>query len=116
MSQKNNEEFISKRIRLNERILETGNTETKRFFGLDARVFENGELNNVTKELMGLTASLVLRCDDCAHYHLLQCHDLGVTRAEFTETFNVALVVGGSIVIPHVRAAVEVLDELMADS
>ncbi|MFC1581568.1 carboxymuconolactone decarboxylase family protein [Candidatus Neomarinimicrobiota bacterium] len=112
MSKRINEDFISKRIRLNDKIIETGNTETKRFFGLDARVFENGELNSITKELMGLTASFVLRCDDCIHYHLLQCHDLGVTRAEFTEAFNVALVVGGSIVIPHVRTAVEILDEL----
>ena len=115
MSKKKTEEFISSRIRLNDQILETGNTETKRFFGLDTRIFEDGELNAVTKELMGLTASLVLRCDDCIHYHLLQCYNLGVTRAELTEAFNVALVVGGSIVIPHVRTAVEILDEISSD-
>lgn len=84
----------------------------KRFFNLDGRAYEDGALDSRTKEMMGLVASMVLRCDDCIAYHLIQCRDRGVTRPEFFEIFGVALVVGGSIVIPHLRRAVAFLDEL----
>ncbi|WP_083763223.1 MULTISPECIES: carboxymuconolactone decarboxylase family protein [Kosmotoga] len=97
---------------MNKRILETGDINTKRFFSLDSAVYREGALDSKTKELLGLVASMVLRCDDCITYHILQCKSLGVTRDEFMEAFNVALVVGGSIVIPHFRRAVALLDEL----
>ncbi|MFQ6614408.1 MAG: carboxymuconolactone decarboxylase family protein [Fidelibacterota bacterium] len=106
------EHFHRYRQQMNERILETGNLETKRFFGLDSRVYEPGKIPARTKELCGLTASLVLRCDDCVRYHLEQCHNLGWKRDELVEVLNIALIVGGSIVIPHLRRAHEFLDQL----
>jgi len=106
------EKFREFREKMNTRILETGDINTKRFFSLDSAVYREGALDSKTKELLGLVASMVLRCDDCITYHILQCKSLGVTRAEFMEAFNVALVVGGSIVIPHFRRAVALLDEL----
>ncbi len=108
--------FHTYRQKMNERILETGTLETKRFFGLDSRVYEDGKLSASTKELCGLVASLVLRCDDCIRYHLDQCHQLGLTRDELVEAMNVALIVGGSIVIPHLRRAHEFLDQLDVQS
>ena len=107
-------EFREYRDKMNQKILEAGNLEINRFFALDTRCYEAGALPVKTKELMGLTASMVLRCDDCIAYHVGQCREVGVTRDEFFETFSVALVVGGSIVIPHLRRAVEVLDQLDA--
>lgn len=106
------EEFRKFREKMNERILNSDNLEIKRFFALDSRAYEAGALPVKTKELMGLTASLVLRCDDCVTYHIVRCREEGVTRAEFLEAFNVALVVGGSITIPHMRRAVATLDEI----
>jgi len=106
------EKFRKFRKKMNKRILETGDINTKRFFSLDSAVYREGALDSKTKELLGLVASMVLRCDDCITYHILQCKSLGVTRDEFMEAFNVALVVGGSIVIPHFRRAVALLDEL----
>jgi AhpD family alkylhydroperoxidase len=97
---------------MNARILESDNLEIKRFFALDTRAYEAGALPVKTKELMGLVASLVLRCDDCVTYHIVRCREEGVTRPEFLEAFNVALVVGGSITIPHMRRAVATLDEV----
>jgi AhpD family alkylhydroperoxidase len=97
---------------MNDRILGSGNLEIKRFFALDTRAYEAGALPVKTKELMGLVASLVLRCDDCVTYHVVRCREEGTTREEFLEAFNVALVVGGSITIPHLRRAVATLDEL----
>ncbi|RPI24106.1 MAG: carboxymuconolactone decarboxylase family protein [Acidobacteria bacterium] len=108
------EEFEEFRREMNEKILAEGNLETRRFWNLDGRVYENGRLDSQTKEMMGLVASLVLRCDDCVTYHIIQCHDQGVDRGMFYEVFNIALVVGGSITIPHVRRAVALLDELEA--
>jgi AhpD family alkylhydroperoxidase len=105
-------EFREFRERMNARILGSGNLEIKRFFALDTRAYEAGALPVKTKELMGLVASLVLRCDDCISYHIIRCREEGVTRDEFFETFNVALVVGGSITIPHLRRAVDMLDEV----
>jgi AhpD family alkylhydroperoxidase len=105
-------EFREFREAMNARILEAGNLEIKRFFALDARAYEAGALPSKTKELMGLAASLVLRCDDCIAYHVVRCAEEGTTREEMFEAFNVALVVGGSITIPHIRRAVATLDEL----
>ncbi len=105
-------EFRSFRERMNERILEAGNLEIKRFFALDSRVYEEGALDVRTKELMGLSASLVLRCDDCISYHVIRCKEEGVTDEQIFECLSVGLIVGGSIVIPHLRRAVALLDEL----
>ena len=109
------DEFNSFREHMNEKILAEGNLETKRFFGLDTRVYDDGKLDKRTKEMMGLSASLVLRCDDCVAYHMIELHKLGVDRETFYEIFNVGLVVGGSIAIPHMRKAVALLDELEED-
>ena len=106
------EEFRRFRERMNERILEAGNLEIKRFFALDSRCYEPGALDVKTKELLGLVASMVLRCDDCITYHVVRCKEEGVTDEQFFEAFNVGLVVGGSIVIPHLRRAVNRWTEL----
>ncbi|MFL5540287.1 MAG: carboxymuconolactone decarboxylase family protein [Longimicrobiaceae bacterium] len=106
------EEFRTFRERMNARILEAGNLEIKRFFALDSRCYEAGALDVATKELLGLVASMVLRCDDCITYHLVRCKEVGVTDEQLFEAFNVGLVVGGSIVIPHLRRAVDTLDAL----
>lgn len=106
------EEFRAFRERMNERILEGGSLEIKRFFALDHRVYEDGALPARTKEMLGLVASTVLRCDDCIAYHVIRCREEGVSAEEIFETLSVALVVGGSITIPHLRRAVDLLDEL----
>lgn len=106
------EEFRRFREELNERIREEGNLTVNRFFALDGRAYEEGVLGADTKELMGLVASMVLRCDDCIAYHLSRCREEGLADEELFEAFAVALVVGGSIVIPHLRRAVEFLDDL----
>ncbi|HEX5724780.1 MAG TPA: carboxymuconolactone decarboxylase family protein [Longimicrobiaceae bacterium] len=108
------EEFRAFRERMNERILAADNLEIRRFFALDSRTYEPGALSAKVKELLGLVASLVLRCDDCITYHVVRCREEGVTDAEFFEAFSVGLVVGGSIVIPHLRRAVDTLDQLGA--
>lgn len=105
-------EFRAFRERMNARILESGNLELKRFFALDTRCYEAGALDVRTKELMGLAASMVLRCDDCITYHVIRCKEEGVANDELLEAFNVALIVGGSIVIPHLRRAVDLVDRL----
>ena len=104
--------FTEFRQRMNERILGEDNQVIRRFFALDTQTYKPGALDEKTKELLGLVASMVLRCDDCISYHIAQCRDAGVTREEFFETFSVGLVVGGSIVIPHLRRAVDFLDQL----
>src|SRR5215510_10909581 len=106
--------FHEFRSRMNEKLLSKGNLQLKRFFNLDSQVYTNGALSSQTKELMGLVASAVLRCDDCITYHLIRCAEEGVSDGEFFETFNVILVVGGSITIPHLRRAVETLEEIRA--
>jgi len=108
---KNMEEFNDYRRRMNERILSEDHAVIKRFFGVDTLAYQSGALDAKTKEMLGLVSSMVLRCDDCIRYHIQECHKHGVTRAEFFDIFSVALIVGGSIVIPHLRRAVEVLDE-----
>jgi AhpD family alkylhydroperoxidase len=105
-------EFTAFRQRMNERILSEDNQVVRRFFALDTQTYKPGALDVKTKELLGLVASMVLRCDDCISYHVAQCKEAGVTREEFFETFSVGLVVGGSIVIPHLRRAVDFLDRL----
>jgi AhpD family alkylhydroperoxidase len=105
-------EFNEYRRRMNDRILATDNLVVKRFFNLDTNVYQEGALTPKTKEMLGLVASMVLRCDDCIRYHIQQCHEAGVTRDEFFEVFGVGLVVGGSITVPHMRRAVEFLDAL----
>ncbi|MFQ5536479.1 MAG: carboxymuconolactone decarboxylase family protein [Gemmatimonadota bacterium] len=97
---------------MNRRILEEENLTLRRFFRLDGQAYEDGALPARTKELLGLVSSLVLRCDDCIAYHLIRCKEEGVSDDELFETFSVGLVVGGSIVIPHLRRAVALLDEL----
>ena len=96
---------------MNEKIMASGNLQIRRFFNLDTRAYERGALPAKTKELLGLVASMVLRCDDCVTYHIVRCLEEGVTDSEFFDTFNVALVVGGSITTPHLRRAVERLDQ-----
>jgi AhpD family alkylhydroperoxidase len=103
--------FNKFRSEMNEAILTKGTRETKRFFNLDGAVYQDGALPAKTKELLGLVASMVLRCNDCITYHLLQCRERGVSGEEFAEAFDVALIVGGSIVIPHLRHARAILNE-----
>jgi AhpD family alkylhydroperoxidase len=109
-------DFNAYRTRMNDRILAEDNKVIKRFFSLDHQTYEAGVLDVKTKELMGLVASLVLRCDDCVKYHLGTCHDIGITTAELFEVFSVANLVGGSICIPHTRRAVEYWDALQAEA
>ncbi len=106
-------QFEEERSRLNEIVLANAPIGIKRFFALDAQAYEAGALPAKTKELLGLVASMVLRCEECVSYHLVRCREEGVTREEFYEAFNVALVVGGSIVIPHLRVAAERLEALL---
>lgn len=107
--------FREERERLNARVLETATMTTKRFFNLDTATYKDGALPARTKEMAGLAASLVLRCDDCIAYHTIRCVEEGVGEAEILEIFDVGLIVGGSIVIPHLRRARALLDELLAE-
>ena len=106
--------FTEFRQRMNERILGHDNQVVRRFFALDTQTYKPGALDVKTKELLGLVASMVLRCDDCISYHVAQSKEAGVNRDEMFEAFSVGLVVGGSIVIPHLRRAVDFLDQLEA--
>ena len=105
-------DFNAFRSRMNDLILGAGHLTINRFFALDSRTYEAGALGVKTKEMLGLVSSLVLRCDDCVTYHIVRCNDEGVTREEFLEIFSVGLVVGGSIVIPHLRRAMARLEEI----
>lgn len=109
------DQFRTYRQRMNERILGAGHLGIKRFFNLDTKAYEDGALPAETKELLGLVASAVLRCNDCIDYHLIQCVELGLSDEQLYEALNVALVVGGSIVIPHMRHAFETIDLLRAE-
>lgn len=109
------DEFDRYRAEMNKKLLGGDHLGIKRFFALDTQAYEDGALDKKTKELMGLTASIVLRCDDCITYHIKQCAACGVSREQFMDAFNVALVVGGSITIPHLRRAVEKLDQVLAE-
>ena len=105
-------EFEAYRAKMNDKILGSGHLGIKRFFNLDTMCYQDGALDARTKELLGLVASCVLRCDDCIDYHLIQCVRLGFTDQELHEALNVALVVGGSIFIPHMRHAFETIEEI----
>lgn len=106
------EAFNEYRARMNERIFEIEHRGIKRFFNLDTACYAEGALPAKTKELLGLVASMVLRCNDCIDYHVEQCIQAGYTDEELWDAMNVALIVGGSIVIPHLRHAVESVDLL----
>ncbi len=106
------DEFRAERERLNETVMKYAGTNIKRFYNIDWQVYKDGVLPAKTKELLGYVASMVLRCDDCILYHLLQCHQQGVTNEEIEEATSVALIVGGSIVIPHMRRAFQAWDDL----
>ena len=105
------EKFRRYRERMNKRLLSAKNLGIKRFFALDIRSYEEDALDVKTKELLGLVASAVLRCDDCITYHVIRCVQEGVSDAEFFDAMNVALIVGGSITIPHIRRATNTLDQ-----
>jgi AhpD family alkylhydroperoxidase len=101
---------------MNDRIMELDNKVMKRFFSLDHQTYQDGALPETTKEMLGLVASMVLRCDDCVKYHLGQCFQLGVNTEQIMEVLTIANVVGGSICIPHTRRAIEYWDELLETS
>jgi len=109
------DDFRAYRTKMNERIVQIDHLGIKRFFNLDTAAYRDGVLDARTKELLGLVASAVLRCDDCIDYHLIQCVDAGWKDEELHDALNVALIVGGSIVIPHLRHAVETIDLLRAE-
>ena len=102
------------RSEMNEKILNSGFRDFNKFFALDNKAYIDGALPAKTKELMGLSASMVLRCNDCIFYHIDRSIAEGATREELYETFNVALIIGGSIVIPHLRYAFEVMEEIFS--
>jgi AhpD family alkylhydroperoxidase len=104
------DEFNEYRSQMNERIFEADNLVIKRFFNLDTNAYSEGKLNVKTKEMIGLACSMVLRCDDCIKYHIGKCKEEGLNKEEFFEVFSLALLIGGSIVIPHLRRAVEYLE------
>ena len=108
-------EFREFREMANKTIISDGNANTKKFFALDDSVYREGIINTKTKEMLGLVSSMVLRCDDCINYHIIRCKEERVTKEEFYEIFNIALIVGGSVVIPHFRKAIVFLEELEAE-
>jgi AhpD family alkylhydroperoxidase len=109
------EEFQEERERLNRVVMRYAGLSIKRFYNLDSQVYRDGALPSRTKELLGLVASLVLRCDDCVKYHLVRCREEEVTSEELEEALAVGLVVGGSITIPHLRRAFESWDQLTGE-
>jgi AhpD family alkylhydroperoxidase len=109
------EEFNDYRSKMNEKLLGQNNIVLKRFFSLDNQAYQEGALSEKTKELLGLVASMVLRCDDCIKYHLGTAHSKGITTDEVYEVFSIANLVGGSICIPHTRRAAEYWEALMED-
>lgn len=106
------EEFNAYREKMNQKMLEDNNKIIKRIFNLDTNAFTEGALPKKTKELLGLGNSLVLRCDDCVRYHLEECHKLGLTKEEVVEGMSISLLIGGTIVIPHLRRAYEYWEAL----
>jgi AhpD family alkylhydroperoxidase len=116
MTDKNRLElFREKRAKMNDKIFALDHLGVKRFFNLDSNTYRDGALDGKTKELLGLVASAVLRCNDCIDYHLEQCYKQGYSKEEMIDAMNVALIVGGSIVIPHFRHAVETIEFLEAE-
>jgi AhpD family alkylhydroperoxidase len=110
------QEFNEYRSRMNEKIMAADNKVIKRFFNLDTNAYQEGALDVKTKEMLGLACSMVLRCDDCIKYHLGKCHECGLSDEEIYEVFAIANLIGGSIVIPHFRRAVEYWEELKLDT
>ena len=110
------EKFKAYREKMNDRIFELDHLGIKRFFNLDSNAYQDGKLDAKTKELLGLVASMVLRCNDCIDYHILQCVQMGWDDESLVEAFYISLVVGGSIVIPHLRHAIETLDLIRKES
>lgn len=108
--------FNEFRSRMNERILNSGSTMIKRVYNLDTNTYKEGALSVKTKELAGLSASMVLRCDDCIRYHIQSALDAGASEEELIEIFEIALLVGGTIVIPHLRRAFAFMDEVLSSS
>ena len=106
-------EFNEYRVKMNDVILSKNNLVLKRLWNLDTNTYDDGALDKKTKEMLGLVASMVLRCDDCIRYHLGKCAELGVSTDQMYEIFSVANIVGGTIVIPHTRRAAEYWEELM---
>jgi AhpD family alkylhydroperoxidase len=106
------EEFNAYRSKMNEKMLEDNNKIIKRIFNLDTNTYMDGVLSRKTKELLGLGNSMVLRCDDCVRYHLEECHKLGMSKEEVVEAMSVSLLIGGTIVIPHLRRAFEYWEAL----
>jgi AhpD family alkylhydroperoxidase len=115
MDAKELEEFRKYREKMNKSILDSNHLGIKRFFNLDTQAYQAGALDPKMKEMLGLVASMVLRCDDCISYHIIRCAEEKVNREEMTEVFNVALIVGGSIVIPHLRRAFETMEEVLSN-
>ncbi len=109
------EELQRERQRLNDGVLAKGPLGIKRFFALDERAYDAGVLDAKTKELIGLATSMALRCDDCITHHATRCAELGASDEEMMEAMGVALVVGGSVVIPHLRRAVDLLDDIRGE-
>ena len=106
------QEFNDYRQKMNEKIMQADNKVIKRFFNLDTNAYAEGAIDVKTKEMLGLACSMVLRCDDCIKYHLGKAHEAGVTEEEMQEVFSIATIIGGSIVIPHLRRAVEYWEAL----
>ena len=109
-------EFNEYRARMNDRLMQEDQKILKRIFNLDTNAFMKGHLPIKTKELLGLGNSLVLRCDDCVKYHLQTCFELGLSKEEVIEAMSISLLIGGTIVIPHLRRAIEFWDELSGQS
>jgi AhpD family alkylhydroperoxidase len=105
-------DFNEYRQRLNTRVMDSDNLVLKRLFSLDTQTYQSGAIDQKTKEMIGLSASMVLRCDDCVKYHLQKCFELGITRQEVFEVFAISNIIGGTIVIPHLRRAIEFWDAL----
>lgn len=108
--------FNEYRAEMNEKIMAADNKVLKRIFNLDTNAFAEGALDVKTKEIVGLACSMVLRCDDCVRYHLGKCHDLNLSSAEVYEAFSIANLIGGTIVIPHLRRAVEYWEALQEEN
>jgi AhpD family alkylhydroperoxidase len=107
--------FRAYREKMNRKILSSGNKVIRRIYNIDTNTYMDGALSSKTKEMLGLVSSMVLRCDDCVRYHLEKCHELDVTTEELFEIFSVANLVGGTIVIPHTRRALEYWEALLED-
>lgn len=106
------EDFNTYRSAMNQRIMESESLVIKRLFNLDTNAYSEGQIDVKTKELIGLSCSLVLRCDDCVRYHLGKCNEVGLSTAQVQEAMGIATLIGGTIVIPHLRRAFEYWDEL----